>query len=279
MSDPAVSGIDRRSEFLYLAEVVEPSVRPNVRRLERFRPRAGSDEMDVVAENLRLAVPDVEVIFKHLSLIGSDPRSLDARGRFELTRSVLEPENDYCFDLLCSSKHNRQVGLIYRHDRLAELTGYYGVKGDVTGRYLARAAALGSGYLTFSRRVPGDLVALADYDGRLFSICLICKNEIVSLARLDLPVPDTSPERTALELKTVINLKLADLAGSGINLPLSALILNGIPEGTEVWEAVARYFPAGITTPEINRGYLSENTACGNEAAEDYLVALGLTLN
>ena len=155
--------------------------------------------------------------------------------------------------------------------------------GDGSGGYLARAAALGRGYLTFGRRVPGELVALADSDGRTFSICLVYRSEIVSLARLDLREPSADiadpPERTALELKTVINLKLAGLSGNGINLPLSALILNGIPQGTEVWEAIAQYFPAGMTTPEINQGYLSEGLACEDDSAEGYLVALGLTVN
>ena len=100
MSDQAVLGLDRRSAFLYLAQVVEFSGRPDVHRLERFKPQTKLEEMDVADEKLRLAVPDNEVIFKHLSLNRSDPRSLVTRGRFELSRSVLEPESGFQFDLL-----------------------------------------------------------------------------------------------------------------------------------------------------------------------------------
>ena len=103
MRDQAVLGLDRRSEFLYLAQVVESSGRPEVRRLERFKSPARLEEMDVADEEPRLAVPDNQVIFKSLSLNRGDPRSLAARGRFELTRSILEPENDYCFDLFVNT--------------------------------------------------------------------------------------------------------------------------------------------------------------------------------
>jgi hypothetical protein len=283
MNQLTVVGIDRRGNSCYAVRVSESTGRPEVHSVvcyenDHFPENFLSDHDRVV-----LSVPDDQVQVKSLCLNHSDPIDICERARFELTQSLLESESEFSFDFLISEESDRLLGLIYRSHRLEELQSEYGVDNLSEVSYLIRAAALGRGYLAYAREVPGELVALVDFDGRLASICLIYRRRIVELAHIvSGPLDHASEEeqsRLAAELRTVLNFKLATLANQGISLPLSELLLSGTGTDNRLRDMLQPHFPTGVGKPELNTGYFGEKVATEEVRLSNYLVALGLIVN
>lgn len=283
MNRLAVVGIDRRGNSCYAVQVSESAGRPEVHSVVCYKNDHVPENLLSDQNRVVLSVPDDQVQVKPLSLSHSDPIDVSDRARFELSQSLLEPESEFLFDILVSDQSDRMMGLIYRKHGLEELQSEYGITNLSEVSYLIRAAALGRGYLAYAREVPGELVALVDFDGRLASICLIYRRRMVGLAHivsgsLD-HASDEELSRLAAELRTVMNFKLSTLANQGISLPLSELLLSGSGNDNRLRATLQPHFPTGVGQPELNTGYFGERVAAGEVPLSDYLVALGLIVN
>ncbi len=284
MSGLRTIGIDRRGNDLYRACVTCDAGRPEVLALDRFDRGELHESRHLDGEKLVLSVPDSQVLVKRLRLSEHDGPDIRERCRFELAQSVLEPENMFQFDLLAANDDHCRLGLIYRRERLENLLPEYHLEGEPAGvEYLIRAAALGRGYLSFCRQIPGELVALVDFTDDLASICFVHHKRLVELTHLVLGGADLSSEsslkRIAVELRTVVNFKLASFADRGTNLPLAGLVLNGSQVDERVQAIFVEYFPVGVSTPEIHLGFIGDTVDLKGVSPENYLVALGLTVN
>lgn len=283
MSPLTVVGIDRRGNSCYAVRVTESTGRPEVHSVVCHDDDHRPDDFLSDHDRVVLSVPDDLVQVKSLCLNHSDPIDIRARARFELAQSLLEPESEFLFDILITDESDQLLGLIYRYRRLEELQSEYGVNNFNGVSYLIRAAALGRGYLAYARQVPGELVALVDFDGRLASICLIYRRRIVGLAHLATGHPDHASDeelsRMAAEFRTVLNFKLASLANQGVSLPLSELLLSGAGTDNRFQDMLKSHFPTGVGRPELNTGYFGDKVTAGDVPLSNYLVALGLIVN
>jgi hypothetical protein len=274
-------GIDRTSGGVRIASVEHENGRPVVRKLD-YLADVSSIGDTFAGVSQRWAVADNEVIVKALYLRAADESELRSRCLFELQRSVIEPREKFDFDVLVPTHGQGQVGLIYRRALLDRLLAG-GESSSLAHRsWLVRSAALALGFLTFGRHIPGELIALADIADRLVSVCLVFKRDILSLTHVVMHGLDlrSSPAvaRLAIEFKTVLNFKLAELSSRGMTLPLSALYVTGDQVSADVREVFSHYFPLGVTAPEINEAYFPEHSGSAQDLA-GYLVALGLAVN
>jgi len=284
MSQSYTIGVDRKGDHFYTAQVARDTGRPEVRSLVRFNCRQIHENNDLDGANVVLSVPDHQVLAKRLRLDDIDAPDFRDRCTFELAQAMFEPEDAFRFDLLAIADSHYQLGLIYRREQLDNMLSEYSPGAEPTQvGYLVRAAALGRGYLSFCRQVPGELIALADFTDNLASICLIRHRQVVELAFLTLEEGDLSSDadikRTTIEFKTVVNFKLSSCADRGISLPLAALVLNGDRIDSRVRNVFAEYFPVGVSAPEIHRGFFHEQVDVNEIPLGSYLVALGLTVN
>ena len=276
-------GIDRRGDRFYAVKVTANAGRPKVTGIHEYSQNDPEGITLSHDDSVAISVPDDQVLVKSLNLDADSSIDMHARGCFELAQSMLEPETMFRFDVLDTNNSQWQLGLVYRQEHLdRQRSEYCGDQiTDVT--YLVRAAALGRGYLAFARQAPGELIALADFSGGLVSICFIQGRQLVSLAHVILGesalASEETLEKTVMEFRTVVNFRLASLADRGMTLPLSTLLLSGNQIDQNVRDGFARYFPAGIGTPEINPGFLSADVSIDGTPLEHFLVAMGLTVN
>lgn len=265
-------GIDPYGEYVVAVRVDHDGGRPVVRSAERLE---SADSAEVGTARCVCAVPDRDVIVKSLHVRSDQPLSQEDRARFEMAASLLDPESEFTIDLIPTAREHRVVGLAYRRrDRATPPEG-----ARVDGRM--RAAALGMGYLAFGRIEPGDLLCLADIGIDAVSICLLYQKRIINLAHLSLNGFDPATERgcrqAAVELRTVVNFKLAELAEWGITVPLAKLILSGRCRDTALPE-FTRLFPSGVARPSLNEAYFDERARRSGIEPERCMVALGLTV-
>jgi hypothetical protein len=281
----AVIGLDQRQGAVYAARVEHKTGRPEVKVLAVVDE--GSDLPAELLENGRavVAVPDNEVTVKRITLPVNDVNHLDLKIRFELAQSQLEDEEDFCFDIISTGRLNGFLGVIIRRTALSEIRSRLigsTTAGESDAGWRVRAAALGRAYLAFCRREGGELVCLADFNGPLASLCFVFRDHIVALAhlalaRFDLTTPD-GVRSAVVELKTVLNFRLAALFQEGITLPLSGLIVCGEAAGEEFRSTLGEFFPAGITSPNINSGFFTDPSQLASHPPDSFLVALGLTV-
>ncbi|MBD3403250.1 hypothetical protein GF420_10180 [candidate division GN15 bacterium] len=272
-------GIEQRGDNLLVARVHHDGGRRVVRTLARVRTDDASlEELSANARTVR-AVPDTRVIVKSLLVPTGDPAPPKERGAFELATSLPEPEQAFSFDLLPTARPERWVGLAYRRTTLAEL---FGPLADLPDSYRMRAAALASGWLAYCRSEPGDLICLAEVGPDGVSVCFIYQKRVISLTSLgaapDILATEQGCKHLAIELRTIANFKLAELAEQGISVPLAKLILAGsIEDG--LMPHFTRLFPTGVVRPRLNEAFLQDRSQIGDIAPESFLVALGLTVD
>ena len=121
MNRLTVVGIDRRGNSFYAVRVTEGTGRPEVHSVVCYDDDHCPDDFLSEHDRVVLSVPDDLVQVKSLCLSHSDPIDIRIRARFELTQSLLEPENEFSFDFLILAESDRLLGLIYRNRRLEEL--------------------------------------------------------------------------------------------------------------------------------------------------------------
>ena len=146
-----------------------------------------------------------------------------------------------------------------------------------------RARALGLGYLRFCERDDGAVVGLVDLTPTGASVCVIHDRAVVDVAHLSLHnralSSDRDWEQLAVDLKTVINFRLAGLLERGIRTPLARLVVVGDAVNDSQRRVIERYFPVGVTAPRFHRGYVSDSVEAEAATWPLFLPALGLTVD
>ena len=104
MNPLTVVGIDRRGNSFYAVRVTESTGRPEVHSVMCYNDDHCPDDFLSEHDRVVLSVPDDLVQVKPLCLNRSDPIDIRARARFELARSLLEPENEFLFDVLINDE-------------------------------------------------------------------------------------------------------------------------------------------------------------------------------
>ncbi len=274
-------GIDISDNQLLIAEVLHDSVRPQVVKLEATEIPEKESIAFAPDLNVTLSIPDKQVTVRHMRLKPDDSFDLGSRCQFEMSSSLLEDINNFQFDCLISKSRERQLGLIYRRTLIYELKAQTGFDSEQDVTCISRAVALGRGLIAFGEHVPDEFFALADFSDRTVTICLIYKREIVDIARLSADKTSLTNsadlEHLIIELKTLINFRIAALAEQGITLPLSSLIINSELIDTGGIDLIKRYFPVGVSRASINTGFLGEKID-SQLAPEKFLISLGLTV-
>lgn len=277
-------GIDSRAEGFIIARRVTDSGSDDLVEITvgHSANEIGADEHTRVI----IAVPDREVIVKPLHMKPDVSIDLTPRLHFELAASMLEPEETFLFDVVPSFKDDRFLGLVYRRERLASLAGELLAErsGLPAGpEFRARAVALGLGYLNFVKKESGGLVGLAEFGAHDLALCFLYGRSVVALGRLSIEQIATADDRAlrtfGTELKTLVNFKLSELAGIGLSLPLSSLVLCGNQAVARVVDALAPLFSAPVTRPAIDGNRVRMVDIGANLELSDTLVALGLTVN
>lgn len=263
-------GIDCQGSEIYVVRVDDDGARPVVRSFERYETIPGAFNESPYCIR---SISDRDVIVKSLNITTDQPLSTDECARFELAASLLDPEQSFSFDLIETARPNRIVGLAYRKSTDSSSGS------RSAGRM--RAAALGMGYLAYGRVEPGDLLCLADIGGDAVSICFVYQRKIIHLTHLALSDTKMESERLwknlAVELKTVVNFKLAELADIGVTVPLAKLVLSG--RGDEsTRELFARLFPSGVAGVRLNEAYFAPDLRNNEVSVGRYVAALGLTV-
>ncbi len=278
-----VLGIDHHSSAFYNARVENDAGRPRVVRLWKSATSTIDSSID---GRTVLAVPDRDVTVKPLYVPGSDEATVRARLSFELARSVLEDEEQFAFDYHPLAQPESYLGFVFRRERLAQLAETCGLTSSeavINGTFRARSMALGRGYLAFCEPPEGELICVAELIDRAVSICFIYQRRVVDLAFLSLDnTPLASPagrERFAVDLKTIVNFRLAALHERRIGLPLAVLIVFGASVDEDLHRGMQRYFPIGVDSPRLREGFFGDLSSEETGPFERYLVALGLAVN
>ncbi|MFZ5980536.1 MAG: hypothetical protein ACOYVF_07865 [Candidatus Zixiibacteriota bacterium] len=287
--NPCRIGLDCRREFFYTARVQTGLGRPEVHALVRFKKGQLPEYQLLQESEIYFCVPDDEVIVKKVRVSKSNIAAIEQLVEFELSRSMLDSEDNFRFSYLPVGNSDSYLGFVYRRHHLEEMTRFLGLdlseRSLTSGGYLIRAAALGKGYLNFCRPVSEELVCLADINDRIVSICFLYKNRIINLGYMNLAAgafdSDSSIRKAAIDFKTLVNFKLSALSENGVTVPLSGLVMCGDGLDTKIRTIFAEFFPVGVAAPSVIGEYF-----VGNEVRqrfeiplEKYLVALGLAVN
>jgi len=277
-------GVDARSDLFYAARVEYSTGRPEVKALLRFEKTHLLSHQLLQGGRIIFSIPDQEVIIKKIQ-INKYSADRDVCIRFELCSLLMEQEENLYFDSIPGLKENSYIGLVIRKQeyekQLRDIFGGALEHFPETGGEM-RAAALGRGFINFCRFDGGDLICLADFNGSMVSLAFIYRKEIIDLSYLSLKQVNLQNAegiaKAAVELKTLLNFKLASFFDDGITVPLSGLIMLGDEIDGGALDIFKRFFNIPITKPEINRGFLTRQSSDNDIPLDKYLVALGLAV-
>ncbi|NOY88515.1 MAG: hypothetical protein GXO93_03870 [FCB group bacterium] len=286
MADNLINiGIDARGDFFYAARVSYKLGRPEIKALFRTEKTPLNQHQLLEGGNIIFALPDNKVAIKKI-MIKPKTDDFPQRVLFELEQSLLEDEKNYCFDILKNDKEKYVLGLITRRKEIEDSqTKLLGKQSNFSLDFMCqlRSIALAKGFLQFCRLNDNNLICLADFNQQLASIAFIYQNNIVDvtymlLNKYELNNPDQI-KQLAIELKTVINFKLASFYDQGITIPLSSLYITGDKSEIAMINIFKRYFKVNIQVPAINSSFLSDTFHPEKIVWEKYLIALGATVN
>ncbi len=276
-------GLDVRSEGCRLAVVDTSAERPRVLALETVAPEAIAPHL-VAADRVTRAVPDQAAIVKRLRSPGGEGREAQDRLTFELAQCLLDDASAFDFRFHPTADRRYVIAAAFRHQVLSELPEPSPAPLPNCDHHL-RSVAIGRAYLSFCRGVSGTLVAVVEVDSAGATLCLVHDNQISDVAAIrhgydNLGAVDQQ-ERLAIDLKTIVNFRLAALMDQGISQPLAGLVIYGERVDDDCRGAIQRYFPVGVSAPHLNTGYFEPERLRDLPPAEAsrYLVALGLAVN
>lgn len=228
-----------------------------------------------------IGIPGKEMIIKPLRMKPSEGQDITPRLKFELASSLLEPESQFLFEIMPTTKDENYLGLVFRRDRLNELRNLFLASEDTRDvRYINRSQALAKGYIHFCEPLRDGLVAVVHVSDIEVSFCILFNKKTVSLGHLTVDnynfADDRAFKRLSLDLKTVINFKLNTLAAEGLSIPLSAFILSGEFSNLILADQLTSCFGIEVTQAKI-KSTLNLNTP--DPKTGTALIALGLTVN
>ncbi len=276
-------GIDKRGDLCCVARVDYQTGRAEVKALARFQPEHLRGHHLLAGGDRIVAIPDDQAIVKHLYAPAHDNHSGETNARFELLQGLLDGEDRFQIDIIPTGRTDRYVGVALRREVAEELTARLSEDTDDSGvECQLRALALGRGYKTFCRADGGDLIAVADFTGRTAALCYLFQGQIVGLAHMNLRQFDLKEHhdlgQMALELKTLVNFKLAALAGEGITVPLSLIAVCGDVANDQLVRIMASTFSSKVMAPVFSGGFFPDRSDLSKIPLDRYLVALGLTV-
>lgn len=283
---PVQVGIDDRGQFFYVARVCHEPGRSRVEALARFDRSLIRSHQLLEAGSLVFSVADDMVAVNEITLPAKTPTDPTELIEFEQQQTLLDEAGSFFFDALpLGANSGRCLALSVRRPRLSRIIHPFAkVTGGDTSRvqFALRAEALGQGFIQYARPNGGDFACLIDFNDRLASLCFVHRREIIGVAHLvtkqfDL---DTTPglKKMAVELKTIVNFKLATFSRRNISVPLSAVYLSGSQLKAQGTEILNEYFSVGIREVALNAGLFPHPEKMSEIPAGDYLVALGLTV-
>ncbi|MDF1545116.1 MAG: hypothetical protein P1R58_08450 [bacterium] len=283
MSDQTARvGFDRRDDMLFAARVELTGERPQIKALLRSPSGQKPDHELLNSPTQMLSVPDELVLVKRLKLLDEHQVPLKQRASFEMSAAHLEKEELFDFDLIPTGMPNHQLILASRIERLAAYS-MKTVPELESLTYRMRARALGAGYLNFCVREPGELICLADATRDITSVCLLYREHIVALFGIKLDRFNWDKEddwpRILLEFRTILNFQLENLFGQGITVPLSAVVVGGRFKQQKMLADLSKSLGLNATVLKSNEGYFADPTQAVGVPLEDYIVALGLTVD
>jgi len=275
-------GIDCRGQLYYVARIDHGTGRQEVKALLRLEKQHLGDHQLLKGGQSVLSLADENVLVKRLRLEGNDELPV----RFELSQTLPDGPTEYWFDSVPSGLEGQVIGLAVHRDRMKEYIN--ALLGDRAAAFSnaywrMRAAALAAGYLNFCRRTGGDLVCLADFNVSSVSLAFTYQGMVVDVCHLPLARFDPGSvediTKMAIEMKTLINFRCANLFSEGITTPLSSLIVSGENVTEGLIENIQRMFTIDIRRPAINTGFISSEADLTGVPLENYVVALGLAAN
>lgn len=274
------AGIDVAGDQCRIAVVDHQDGRPQIESLSLCEADGINQLMNGV-DIVKVAIDDQKAIVKRLRSPGGDGQEALDRLMFELAQSLLDDISAFQVVFQPTADRDVVIGAAVRQSLLQTLPDL----GERETVPQLRSVALGRGFTAFCRRAEGALVALAEIGRSDATICLLHGREIADVATLEHTCEDLTvaaqQERLAIDLKTVINYRQSALLDQGLSQPLSGLLLAG-GSVTEACRAVIqRYFPVGVSVPELNSGYVKASSELDPTDAEiqQYLVSLGLAVN
>ncbi|MFQ5500083.1 MAG: hypothetical protein ACE5FH_10485 [Candidatus Zixiibacteriota bacterium] len=280
-----VVGIDFQPESVQVVRAEETAGRLQIMDIELLTRDQLSTRFREQSADVVVSIPDRHVSVRPLFLPLSKTDSDDC-ATFELLMALGDEPAQYRFETIDTGRNGYRLGLVARRNDLAEYRASLFSGAETSGqrcRFLARAVALGRGYLTFCRRGRGEFICLVDLCGGEMSICLVYGDYIVGLARLDISANDVSSaggrEHMAVDLKTLVNFQVASLLNAGITIPLSALLLGGSLVDDDCIGALGRYFPVGVDLLQTTKFYSSQLAGLTDLPPHQLVVALGLVAN
>jgi hypothetical protein len=276
-------GIDQRGDLCCVARVDYQTGRAEVKALARFQPAHLKGHHLLAGGEQIVAIPDDQAIVKQLYAPAHGDHDGKTNARFELLQGLLDAEDQFQIDIVATGQTDRYVGIALRRDAAAALTAQLGAEAhqdEIACR--PRAMALGLGYNMFCRADGGDLVAVVDFTKQSAGICYLFQGRIVGLAHMSLGQFDLEDDddiaQMMLELKTIINFKLAALADDGITVPLSLIAVSGDSVSDKMKGTMSRTFSSTVASPVISAGFFPDRSDLSKIPLDSYLVALGLTV-
>lgn len=280
------TGIDCRGEVYYGARVDYSKGRPEIKALVRSDKASLGQQPLLLGDQLSLSVKQRDVICKELNLSELSNQKAQIVGRFEMIQSLLASESEFAYEILPSDDETgRHLGMMVRHTILEELKqSVYEPAVPEKGncRFQARGTALGKGYIRFGRSVGSDFVCLVDFTDDEASICFLFKRHIIGITGWTVDrsalIATEAPIHLVAELKTVIGFRLDSLFANGVTVPLTRMLIGGEGISERLCSCLSDYFSLPVEKPELNRGFLGDRNQGESIPLENYLVALGLTV-
>ena len=222
ITSPARIGIDCRGAVSYAARVAAGNAQPEIKALLHAGLKDLHGHHLLEGARVHLSVPDRDVLVRQVYLDESEPVDRELQGRFELSQTMLDDENEFMYDIIDTGDSKRFLGLLIRRTQLAQLAAEYyaDLDADLSGAgYHARAVALGKGYLRYCRHEDEDFVCLVDFARAYASLCFVDRGHIVGVAHMPVEQSDDDFERRrqrlAAEFKTVVGYRPAPSLNRG----------------------------------------------------------------
>jgi len=283
MSEPRDKvGIDCRGDVCYLARVDDSAGRPTVRALARFQRHQLQQHRFLENAEVRISLTDRQAVVKSLRLAPTGKLPAEKLARFEMSQCLLGDEDEFLVDVAATGQPEHWLGMAVHAETASDAASLVAEPSDRKQEVMLglRSWSLGAGFLTYCHAAGGDVVALADYWDDLTTLCLLHKRRVVSTGVIAHPVGQDchSPDRMAMELRTVCNFKTEELADIGINSPLTALLMSGSRCDDVTVGALAKVFSIPVQPVKMAPGFFPSRVDLDQIPVSRYLAALGLTV-
>jgi Tfp pilus assembly PilM family ATPase len=237
--------------------------------------------------SLFVNVSDRLALVKTIGVDADSSAEAADRARFELAQTLLDPVEDFYFDLYPREYGNgahRFLAVAYHRQQIDEWMQHFESIAAKPQGFKLDAVAMCDGYRTFCRTEAGDVQALVSIEENGLTIAVLHRLALMSIGSVHVafgaePSPDTA-RKAAVELKMTISYLLSDLFHEGVTVPLSRLLVCGAHARTDtIVDAIAGQFSAPVTCPHFYDGYFDPiSDTLADKNPERFLVPLGLAV-